>query len=242
MKLVQYNNQQQVLFISGMFAGSWTWDKCHKQIIGNHLLIDKPLMGISNNVDELVKIISASVRALPAPVTVVGNSLGGYIALAVAEQVPEKVSQVLISGSAGFGSIRLDLKSRLSRESVPKIGHRLADLICHDSSKALAKDRNKLIIDLNSYLKNMIGLIRDCNTIDISDLLKNINCPIKALWGEYDIISPFADAKPILEKYSINCTITPNCGHSPMYETPTAFADWVNQCLIDESHHIIQAA
>ncbi|MFT6221462.1 MAG: hypothetical protein ACJA0C_000865, partial [Candidatus Endobugula sp.] len=53
MKLVHYKNDTSVLFISGMFAGSWTWDKCHEQIIGNHILVEEPLMGISNKVEVL---------------------------------------------------------------------------------------------------------------------------------------------------------------------------------------------
>jgi 2-hydroxy-6-oxonona-2,4-dienedioate hydrolase len=166
-------------------------------------------------------------------VTVVGNSLGGYVALALAERVPEKVEQVLISGSAGFSKIQLDLQGRLSRENMPQIGNRLADLICHDRSKASLKDRDKLISDLGSYLKNMIGLIRECNQVESSYLLKKINCPVKALWGEFDIVSPFADAQSTLEQYGVDCTLVPNCGHSPMYESPDIFAEWVNQCILE---------
>jgi pimeloyl-ACP methyl ester carboxylesterase len=233
MKLVHYKNDTPVLFISGMFAGSWTWDKCHEQIIGSHILVEEPLMGISNKVEVLVDVIAERLQSLPSPVTVVGNSLGGYIALALAERVPEKVDQVLISGSAGFSKMHLDIKDCLSREGVPKLANRLADLIFYDRSKADLEHGDKFIADLQCYLRNMLGLFRGCNRIEASTLLPDIHCPIRALWGEFDMISPFSDAKITLENYGVDCTIVPDCGHSPMYESPDIFADWVNQCILE---------
>jgi 2-hydroxy-6-oxonona-2,4-dienedioate hydrolase len=241
MKLVHYKNDTSVLFISGMFAGSWTWDKCHEQIIGNHILVEEPLMGISNNVEVLVDVIAERLQSLSKPVTVVGNSLGGYVALALAERVPEKVEQVLISGSAGFSKIQLDIKDCLSREGVSRLGNRLAELICYDKSKALPEDKEKLIADLTAHLRNMLGLFRGCNQVDASALLPKIHCPVRALWGEFDIVSPFSDAKPVLEKYGVDCTLVPNSGHSPMYENPDIFAEWVNQCIL-ESRSLKKAA
>ncbi len=241
MKLIHYKNDTNILFISGMFAGSWTWARCHEKIIGNHMLIEEPLMGISNNVNILIEVLSKQLREIPDPVTVVGNSLGGYIALALAEQVPEKVDQVLISGSAGFSKIHLDIKDCLSREKVPQLAQRLVDLIFHDSSRMPKEDDSKFIFDLQTHLRNMLGLFRGCNQIDAEDLLKNISCPISAFWGEHDIISPFSDAKPVLEKYGVTCTVIPDSGHSPMYESPEEFAEWVNQCLIDRGN-VTQAA
>lgn len=230
MKLVHYKNES-ILFISGMFAGSWTWDKCHGKIIGNHILVEEPLMGISNNVEVLIEVISEKLHNLPTPVTVVGNSLGGYVALALANRVPEKVEQVLISGSAGFSKIHLDIKDCLSRDGVPKLGQRLAELICYDQSKALESDKVKLIADLTAHLRNMLGLFRGCNKVEASNILENINCPVRALWGQCDIISPIEDALPVLEKYGVDCLVIPDCGHSPMYEMPETFANWVNQCM-----------
>jgi len=233
MQLVQYNNQQPVLFISGMFAGSWTWSKSHEQIIGSHTLINEPLMGISNNVEDLVDTISKQVRDLPMPVAIVGNSLGGYVALAIAKQVPEKVEQVLISGSAGFSKMHLDIKDCLSREKAPKLGRRLADIICYDKSKAMSEDLDRLVLDLQTHLRNMLGLFKSCNRIEASDILPHVQCPVRALWGREDVISPFSDACPILEKYGVEYELIDKSGHSPMYEHPAEFAEWVNRCLLD---------
>lgn len=233
MNLIQYNNSNDILFISGMFAGSWTWKKCRKGITGNHLLVEEPLMGISNNVYELVDLISERVNTLPSPVTVVGNSLGGYIALALGAKAPKKIDQVLISGSAGFSKVHLEIKDCLSKQKAPILSARLIDIICYDKSAANDKDRARLAADLTANLRNMLGLFRGCNEIDSSDVLKEISCPVKAFWGENDIISPFSDAKPVLDKYGVESTILQKCGHSPMFERPEEFSNWVNKCVIE---------
>jgi len=229
MNLIESN--KTVFFVSGMFAGSWTWDKCRHNIAGKHLLIKEPLMGSGNNVDLLVDAACEKLRSRPEPVTIIGNSLGGYVALAMAAELPEKVEQVLISGSAGFSKIEADIKDCLSRDRVAVLGQRLADLICYDKSKALDADKERLIADLTLHLRNMVGLLRGCNRIQAEDMLKNVSCPVKAYWGENDILSPFADAEPVLKKYNVECTVLPKSGHSPMYENPAEFAQWVNRCI-----------
>ncbi len=235
MKLLHYKNDTTLLFISGMFAGSWTWERCHEKIIGNHILVEEPLMGISNNIEELIDVIALQLQHIPSPVTVVGNSLGGYIALALAAKVPEKVDQVLISGSAGFNETRADIQDCLSRNKIPQLAEKLISLIFYDRNKMPKEDEAKFIAGLDENLRSLLKLLRECNQIDASHLLKKISCPVHALWGEYDVISPFNNAKEILDKYGVSSTVLSNSGHSPMYESPEAFADWVNQCLTNKT-------
>ena len=87
----------------------------------------------------------------------------------------------------------------------------------------------------------MLGLFRGCNQVQASDLLGKIHCPVRALWGEHDVVSPFDDARGVLEQFGVESTLIPRCGHSPMYESPEIFAEWVNQCLLD-SGNFVQAA
>jgi hypothetical protein len=79
----------------------------------------------------------------------------------------------------------------------------------------------------------MLGLFRGCNKIEASTLLSKIHCPVRALWGDSDRISPFSDAQATLEKYGVDCTMVPNSGHSPMYDSPDIFEEWVNQCILE---------
>ncbi len=74
MQISTYQNTNNVLFISGMFAGGWTWKNCQKGIVGNQVLIEEPLMGISNDVYYLIDRITDKINTLPHPVTVVGGA------------------------------------------------------------------------------------------------------------------------------------------------------------------------
>ncbi|MGS2716594.1 YqiA/YcfP family alpha/beta fold hydrolase [Eionea flava] len=103
-------------------------------IIDNHYLIDLPLMGISNDIDQILDVVSDQVMAISGKITVIGKSLGGYIALALAERLLEKVEQVLISGSAVFSKIYLDIKGYLSPHKTLELANRLIDTICYDKT------------------------------------------------------------------------------------------------------------
>jgi pimeloyl-ACP methyl ester carboxylesterase len=56
---------------------------------------------------------------------------------------------------------------------------------------------------------------------------------VSAIWGAQDVITPFDEIKPIFEKLDIPFKLIEGCGHSPMYERPEEFAEWVNQCLVN---------
>ncbi len=230
MNFIQSNNAKTVLFISGMFAGNWIWNRCHGNITDSFkLMIEEPLCAISNNIDELTTQICEHLDSIPEPVTIVGNSLGSFIGLRVAQHSPKKVKQVLISGSAGFGDVGLDV--RLSRDKADEIAKYLMNLICHDKNMVSEEDTQKTADSFRNNLKNIVGLIRESNSADGEELLKSIKCPVHAVWGAQDIITPPNEVRSIFENLGLSFELLENCGHSPMYERPEEFADWVNQRL-----------
>lgn len=241
MKLIQYDQNNQVFFISGMFAGSWTWDRCRKGVLGKHIFVQDPLMAIGGDVFKIIKILSNELAKLDQPVTLVGNSLGGYIALALAKHRPEKVKKVIISGSAGFSKLHLDIKDCLRRNKVQMLSERLESLICYKEQKNCEKDRLQATQDLSTYFRNMLGLFKCCNMISSAEMLNGIKCDVKAIWGDKDIISPYDDAKNILQANSVETIIIKDSGHSPMYESSVEFANAMNEFLT-EDYCAIEAA
>lgn len=230
MKLIQYSNQHTLLFISGMFAGNWIWDRCHTQINNSHqLIIEEPLCAISNNVETLTDKIGEHLITCSTPVTIVGNSLGSLVGINLARRFPNKVKQVLISGSAGFGDVNLNV--RLSRDKAENIARYLMNIICHDKSRVSEVDILKTAENFSQHLRNIVGLIRASNMANGEKLLQEVACPVRAIWGEKDVITPLEHVKPILERLNIPCDVVKNCGHSPMYERPQEFAQWIDKLL-----------
>lgn len=233
MKFIQRNNQDTVLFISGMFAGHWIWDRCYSQIsASDQLMIDEPLCAIDYNVESLSDKISDHLKHISNPITIVGNSLGSLVGLGVAARIPEKVSQVLISGSGGFGEVNLNIQ--LSTSKANSIATDLMNLICYDKSQINKEDTLQVASSFKHNLRNIIKLIRDSHSVNGKNYLLDVSCPINAIWGKNDIITPYSTVKPVLESLDIPCHIISDCGHSPMYERPNEFSKWVNRCLEEQ--------
>jgi 2-hydroxy-6-oxonona-2,4-dienedioate hydrolase len=241
MNIIKYDNNQTILFVSGMFAGDWIWSRCEKQIAGtNHLVMADSLCSISHSFDQLVSEIVTNTSFYQKKITLVGSSLGGMLSLAVAREIPEKIEQVLIAGTAGFGKVDLQIKLKPSRADL--IASEIMTMVCHDQSMQSQSDNYSVANEFRNNMRKIIGLIRDSNAIDGEAMLKSVKCPVHAIWGEYDTITPVSTVEGIFARLNMPLTVLKGCGHCPMYEQPTAFAAWVNACLAKSSQQLIEAA
>lgn len=230
MKLMQYNNAKTLLFVSGMFGGSWIWKDSHEKIPNSqHLLIEDPLCCIGSKISSISEAIVESIKPLSLPVVLVGNSLGSLIALNVARLAPENVERVIISGSAGFGEINLNFK--LSPHNSYEIAKYLVELICYDQEKASEQVTLRTAESFKSNTRNIARLMRESNQTKADDILEKVQCPVNAIWGENDKITPISLARETFDKFNIPIKLISECGHSPMYEKPEEFARLVNGCI-----------
>ncbi len=230
MKVIPHDYQKSIFFISGMFAGSWIWDRCRSNILpSRQILIEDALCAISNNVDDLVKLSGQQLEQQQGKITLVGNSLGALVALLLAQKYPNKVEQVLISGSAGFCQPNLGM--RFSRANALAIASKVTEKVCHKTDKLTEEDKIRTSVSFKQHLSNLVGLTRDSNAISGTDVLPQVNCPVKAIWGREDVITPLNAVQDTFNDFGVPLTIIDECGHSPMYENPDDFAKWVNQCI-----------
>ncbi|TPN85846.1 alpha/beta fold hydrolase [Aquimarina algicola] len=153
-----------------------------------------------------------------------GNSLGGHIALLCTKMFPEKVKGLVITGSSG-------LYENAMGESYPKRGdyeyiRKKAENVFYDPSIATKEivdevyetvnDRNKLIRTLASAK----SAIRHNMAKD----LPNMTTPTCIIWGKNDNVTPpevaedFHKLLPDSNLYWID-----KCGHAPMMEHPEDF-------------------
>lgn len=231
MNIVKFENTKTLFFVSGMFAGGWMWQGVFEKMpnASNSLVMDDPLCKIGGSVKEISEQIVQELKKIDCPVTLVGNSLGSYVCLNVAALVPHKINKVIISGSAGFGEIALPIK--LSPHKSYAIAQKLVNLICFDKSKATHQVICKTSDSFKLNFKNIIKLIRESNSLKVDQLLLDIQCPIHAIWGRDDIITPVSNAMDTFRRFDISLNIVSQCGHSPMFEKPDDFAALVNSYL-----------
>ncbi len=153
-----------------------------------------------------------------SPVTLVGNSLGGFLALLEAHRHPERVSHVvLVNGAAvlaGGGQVDLLPKSReearraLARLTAPGTpglpGFVLDDLVRRGPGSPLARLLQSPVAEL--ALDGRLGEVR---------------VPVTLLWGESDQLLPASYAETLRSQLpAARLALLRSCGHVPQRECP----------------------
>lgn len=166
-------------------------------------------------------------------IIVLGNSLGGHVALVCSVEFPEKLKLMILTGSSGLyensfgGGYPRKGDKEFLRERIqitfydPK--HATDDLVdeCHE----MVNDRNKLI--------RILAFAKSAIRHNMKEDLPNIKIPVCLIWGENDNITPPEVAKEFNE-------LIPNsdlfwiekCGHAPMMERPEEFNQLLESWLL----------
>lgn len=237
MKIVKFENENTLFFVSGMFAGGWIWQDTYPNIpsAAHSFIMNEPLCTLGSSVDELSGKIIEELGNIKRPVTLVGNSLGSFVCMNIAAKAPELVSRVIISGSAGFGEVVLPVK--LSRHNAGELAQELVEMITFDKKTITPFAIQKTSESFRHNLKNIARLMRESNMLKAAQILPDVHCPIHAIWGRDDVITPLSETLEAFNKFNIQLSIINQCGHSPMYEKPREFAQLVNSYLQFSTHH-----
>lgn len=153
-----------------------------------------------------------------------GNSLGGHVALLYVLKNPERIKSIILTGSSGLFENGMG-------DSYPKRGdkeyiRKKTQLTFFDPSMATEDLVNEVFEITNNRLKviKIIALAKSAIRNNLGDELKGINQPTCLIWGNNDTITPPFVAKefnrliPNSELHFID-----RCGHAPMMEVPDEF-------------------
>ncbi|MDZ4750496.1 MAG: alpha/beta hydrolase [Flavobacteriales bacterium] len=157
-------------------------------------------------------------------VNLLGNSLGGHVALMFTNDHPEKVNSLILTASSGlyenaFGS------SFPRREDKEFIRKKVA-LTFFDPKHAtdeLVDECFEVVNDRNRVLR-ILALAKSAIRHNMSKELPNMTMPTCLIWGKNDTITP----PEVAEEFN---RLIPNsslfwideCGHAPMMEHPEEF-------------------
>ncbi|MBR62264.1 MAG: hypothetical protein CL904_06415 [Dehalococcoidia bacterium] len=173
--------------------------------------------------------------------SLVGNSMGGLLALALAHKHPDRVSKLVLEGSAG---LRNDIAWFLRFMTLPIIGE-IITTPTRSTTRSLLKQilydtsliKPNLIEMIYQFRKEpgnrkaMLAIIRTGVSLKgldpkliFTDRLKEIKAPILLLWGRDDKIVPVHHTEYATKHVeNVKSHIFERCGHWPHMEFPTEF-------------------
>lgn len=157
-------------------------------------------------------------------VHVLGNSLGGHIALLYVLSNPEKVSSVILTGSSGLfeSAMGSSFPKRGDREFIRKktqgtfYNPEVASEELIDEVYDIVNDRSKAI--------RIIATAKSAVRHNLGDKLHQVKVPTLLVWGANDTVTPpFVGEKfnELIENSTLH--FIEKCGHAPMMEYPAQF-------------------
>ncbi|MDO4729342.1 MAG: alpha/beta hydrolase [Bacteroidota bacterium] len=153
-----------------------------------------------------------------------GNSLGGHVALYHAKSYPELTKALILTGSSG-------LYENSMGESYPKRGDyeyikKKAEDVFYDPKIATKEIVDEVFQTVNDRMKLLktLALAKSAIRHNMAKNLPSLNIPTCLIWGKNDIVTPpevateFNQLLPDSDLYWID-----KCGHAAMMEHPDEF-------------------
>lgn len=169
-------------------------------------------------------------------VVLVGNSLGGHIALYFTKHYPDKVSALVLTGSSG-------LYEKAMGDSFPKRGNyeymeEKTRGVFYDpefASRQLIDDVFELVNDRSSAIRT-ISIAKSAIRHNMANDLPTMTQPTCLIWGKQDGVTPpevahdFHKLLPDSDLFWID-----KCGHAAMMEAPDEFNTILDKWFTDRN-------
>ena len=161
-----------------------------------------------------------------------GNSLGGHVALLYVLKHPDRIKSLILTGSSGLFENGMG-------DTYPKRGDyeyikKKTELTFYDPAVATKELVDEVYHIVNERLKaiKIIALAKSAIRNNLGEELNQIQQPTLLIWGNNDTITPpfvgreFNKLIPNSELHFID-----KCGHAPMMEVPQEFNRILHQFL-----------
>jgi pimeloyl-ACP methyl ester carboxylesterase len=229
-KFIEEGEGEVLMLLHGLFGAMSNFEpliehfkKTHKVVVPMLPLLELDLLHTS--VGGLKKFVSKFIDYKGYDnIHLMGNSLGGHVALVYALNKPEKIRSLILTGSSGLFENGMG-------DSYPKRGDKeyirnKTSLTFYDPKLATDELVNEVFEITNNRLKviKIIALAKSAIRNNLGEELNQIKTPTCLIWGNNDTITPpfvgeeFNKLIPNSELHFID-----KCGHAPMMEVPESF-------------------
>jgi pimeloyl-ACP methyl ester carboxylesterase len=238
LRFIEEGEGEPLVLLHGLFGalsnfeGLIEYFRHHNKVIVPMLpLFDLDLLHTS--VGGLQKFVHRFLEARNyGPVHLLGNSLGGHVALVYTIKHPEKVKSLILTGSSGLFENGMG-------DTYPKRGDyeyikKKTELTFYDPKTATKELVDEVYEIVNNRLRviKIIALAKSAIRNNLGEELNQIKQPTLLVWGNNDTITPpfvgreFNRLIPNSELHFID-----KCGHAPMMEVPGEFNQILHKFL-----------
>lgn len=161
-----------------------------------------------------------------------GNSLGGHVALVHVLKHPERIKSLILTGSSGLFENGMG-------DTYPKRGdyeyiRKKTEMTFYDPVTATKDLVDEVFEITNNRIKviKIIALAKSAIRNNLGEELNQIKQPTLLIWGNNDVVTPpfvareFNKMIPNSELYFVD-----KCGHAPMMEVPAEFNEILEKFL-----------
>lgn len=229
-RYVEEGDGPVLLFLHGLFGALSNFEEVFRHFAGRYRVVVPmlPLYSmpmLSTNVPALAEFLHRFIRHKGyTEVNLLGNSLGGHVALIHCARRPEGVRTLILTGSSGlyenaFGG------SFPRREDKEYLRKKIA-LTFHDPRHATDELVDECYETVNDKAKliRILALAKSAIRHNMARDLPKLSMPVCLIWGRQDGITPpevaeeFHQLIPGSELYWVD-----QCGHAAMMEQPAVF-------------------
>ena len=229
-KFVEEGEGEPLVLLHGLFGALSNFEhlieffRHHNKVVVPMLpLFDLDLLHTS--VGGLAKFVHKFLEARDYKnIHLLGNSLGGHVALVYLLKHPERTKSLILTGSSGL------FESGMG-DTYPKRGdyeyiRKKTEVTFYDPKMATKELVDEVFSITNNRIRviKIIALAKSAIRNNLGDELNNIKQPTLLIWGNNDTVTPpfvareFHRLIPNSELHFID-----KCGHAPMMERPEEF-------------------
>ncbi len=228
-KYVESGEGEPLILLHGLFGALSNFEVLFNHFKNKYKVIIPMLplfdLGLDTGVGSLTKYVKNFIETSGyEKVHLLGNSLGGHVALLYTLNNPEKVHTLTLTGSSGLFENGMG-------ETYPKRGDydyikKKTELTFYDPNVATKELVDEVYGIVNNRLKaiKVIALAKSAIRNNLGDEIKDIKAPTCLIWGKNDTVTPPIVAEEFHKLIaSSELNWIDECGHAPMMEVPQAF-------------------
>jgi len=236
--LLDVGEGEPMVLLQGLFGNLSNWSHVvHEFSPSYRILIPRlPFFATpvsAERLDDLVQYVEDFIDALGLKkVILLGNSLGGQMALLYAWRQPARVKKLVLAASSGLSENNFDGTYPRIKDYAFIMDRVYKNFYQREVVTTALVDEVFQAVQSKVKAQSLVGLARAAQRHNLADILDQVVTPTLLVWGLQDNITPPEVALQFHERLPHSSIVFfEHCGHVPMIEQPQLFTKHVRKFL-----------